>query len=384
MRYRTLIVSDVHLSTVCFGARVPSRQPESQIDHVLASTIDRAVAQARAEGAHLELVLNGDVFDLDAAPAALADPREPDLHARREEAGAAEMMRRILADHPVAVAALGRCVSWGFPVIVLPGNHDSQLTFPGVRAELARALFERVNRRTFNVELLLVFRSWFHLTYTDALVEHGHQYDPLCRMYSLTARSGRLEDTVGAVATHRAASLFPSVDPYAVDPFVDADARALLSECLADVPRVVELAREVLIVEPSVTDGQYEAALGADTFTPLEARLRHQKLFAPKADASLLVRGACGGYDYGKDVDSRMRRAMLETAGLYGVGAVVMGHTHEPFLEREPNGTTIANSGSWAPRSDPDRPVGTFVSLVSDGDRFGAHLGRVGRDGRIG
>lgn len=74
MRY-TLIVSDVHLSTLARGPgeSMPYRRRENLPDAQLARIFDRAVLQAAADRAELEIILNGDLFDLDAPPASETD-----------------------------------------------------------------------------------------------------------------------------------------------------------------------------------------------------------------------------------------------------------------------------------------------------------------------
>ena len=386
MRRCTMILSDVHLSTLARSSNAMAhRRPDRQPDALLAGTIDQALAQARRAGARLELVLNGDLFDLDAAP---VDASEPGLEERRCELGAADMMRRILTDHPVFMSTLYRVVSAGHRVVAIPGNHDAQLAFPAVRRELVRSL---------GTGLGVAFRAWFHVTEDGVLVEHGHLYDPLCRMERLYPVAGRLEDTVGTVSTHYGSAIFDGISPYAADPFaaIGGDTGVLL-DCLSGKGNTaLACLRELMLVGGSAGGdaqrAEWHASVARETRATPQALALHESLAAAKADATLLARASCREYDYGRDVDARLRSAMLALARLYQARVVVMGHTHEAFRQYVPavpgcaRPVTFANSGTWAPLgTGAGAPAGTFVWVTSD-DRgaVGVRLYRVMADGRI-
>ena len=413
---RLLIFSDVHLTPHVRhgGPWLGYRRPEHSPDALLAHAVDTMVGTSLADGAHLELVLAGDVFDLDAPPAdAPADVRT--YAACRSDAGAARVMQALLDDHPRFVGALQRLLATGGTVIVLPGNHDAQLALPLVRGVLRAAL---VPPGAWPAPPRLAFRSWFHRPFgTRVLVEHGHQYDPLCVMSRLYgSREGaagtlRLEDTVGSVGTHYGQAFFGLQNPHAADPFdLSPEAQKTLKECgrraLTDanalacavgairdlmlVPRRAEVddraahAAATARPERALGDGAWWLrSVGMETQSSPRELAVHQTLAAPKGDVSLLARAAAKDARYGIDCEARQRDAMRALARLYGANVVVMGHTHEPFVRRD-GGVTFANSGSWTP-ADPADPIrGTFTEIVLDGSReLYTGLRRVRVDGRI-
>lgn len=388
MRY-TLIASDVHLSTVVRGAGsfMPYRRPEHLPDLELAKTFDRAVLQAAADRAELEAVLNGDLFDLDAPQVVrspfgshLSDSSEEDTYEEQRTAGpAARLMSAIMEDHPIVTEALGRVLSSGGRVVVIPGNHDSQLAFPAVRAALTNAL----TQASKSPRSQIIFRNWFHRTLDGVHIEHGHPYDPTCTMeYMGAPADGQLEDTVGSVTSHYVPLLLSHVNPYASDPLGDLpdDLRGVLKACLSGGPctlpgygaTVARYLRQLLLVRPSdpegVRDPRWLAEVARENAVPLETVTAHRTLFAPKADGRLLSRTLTRDHDYGKDTDARLRSAMLRIAALYNARGVVMGHTHAPFASARP-GVWFANSGSWTPTVGRESagPVGSFIWIASDG-----------------
>ena len=393
MRRHTIVLSDVHLATFVGNAGAMTyRRAEHAPDGHLAAVIARSVDRARRAGAPLELVLNGDLFDLDAPPAdGAADAAS--YEGSRCERTAARIMQRILAEHPLIVQALGRAAAEPHVrLVVIPGNHDAQLAFGDVREVLAHALGLPSPAR-------LVFRSWMHITPDKVLVEHGHQYDPLCaleRLYPLRRADGtpRLEDTIGTVGTHYGQAVFPHVNPYAADPF-DGDVVGALRQCVrggigACAPTLGLLAgvRELLLVQPSdaAPDPAFLHHVARELGVSADVLDQHRALWAPKADMAAVAAAAFKSYDYGGDVSERLRGAMRCAAALHGIRGVVTGHTHEPFLDQDGAGPIMGNAGSWAPvvgLPGADPCVGTYVHVVTDGPRLEARLERVWHDGSV-
>lgn len=392
MKRRTLVLSDVHLSTLVrgpseSGSWMVYRRPEHAPDALLARTIEHESRRALHDGAAFELVLNGDLFDLDAPPA--SDAAGPSSYATcRHDQGAAGLMTQILDDHPVVTGVLRDVLTRNQRVVFVPGNHDAQLALPSVRIVIARALLSPYGTRG-----AIIFRSWFHRTHDGVHIEHGHLYDPLCTMERLFAQrtptgEARLEDTIGSVSTHYGQALFGLLNPYAVDPFaaMSGDAIQALKECIARAACRAELAtllvcmRELMLIQRSQESSRDVAAwlalVAQETGVPPSLLETHRGLAAPKADAADLTLAVTRAYDYGKDVDTRLRDVMRKLARLHQVRAVVMGHTHEPFSYQDPSGVYFANSGSWTPLAglSDARPVGSVVVIESNGPHF--HLRR--------
>lgn len=360
-----MVISDAHLAPILEDDRMPYRGRAFAPDEELSHTIDRAVQIARQAGGALEIVLGGDVFDLDVP----ATSEEVHLCAHtidpRTSSGGAAVLGRTLADHPAFTLALRRAIAAGARVVVLPGNHDAQLALSSPREVLRRALDTPPGARA------LVFKSWCHITDDGlVLVEHGHQYDPLCRVHRLVLGREAAEETVGTVSSFYAPLLFPHLDPFAVDPF--AERRGVVAS-LKDALRVggarglLFCARDLLaatVDRPATTSAaELAAEIDAD---PQIVGLR-QQLFASKATGEELLHAALGSVDYMQSVEAAMLRAMVTATDAHGAKVAVVGHTHAPGQMRLPNGATLLNSGSWTPRRDRQQPVGSFAWIVTNG-----------------
>ena len=382
MLRHTLILSDVHLTTLVRDRPdgwLAYRRPELAPDELLARVIKDAHAEARRQFAFFELILAGDLFDLDAPPAC-GDASAASFVVCRSDAGAECGIGQAFADHPAVVQALASVLADGTSrVVFVPGNHDAQLAFLGVRRAIVQALGAQ------NAPGRLLFRSWFHRSQDRRIiVEHGHQYDPLCvmeRMFALVGPDGQavLENTVGSVGTHFGQSLFGLMNPYASDPFEMAagGARALRA-CIGRAASDRALGagafaafRELVLVGTEEPD-----AVGQDAWLAFVAREtgasrveleRHLALWAPKANAGDLARAATRTYDYGAEVASRLSSSMHAIADIYDrTQAVVAGHTHEPYVYTDEAGRVFANPATGRrPRAPTSPSAPTFFSSTT-------------------
>jgi UDP-2,3-diacylglucosamine pyrophosphatase LpxH len=210
MAHDLLVVSDVHLTD--------GREPAAGEAH-LAPELERFLAAHERHpqrGRHYRLILNGDLFDFlhvriepgEALPFALKRSER----ARGPGTSAAKSvwrLKRILAANARTLEAFGRFLSAGNEVVVLPGNHDLELYWPEVRAELTRALrahTDDAGMTRFRVD------PWFYYEPGLIYVEHGSQFDADNRAFRWLAAEvpdepGELELPAGSIInryfTHR-------------------------------------------------------------------------------------------------------------------------------------------------------------------------------------
>ena len=184
----TAIISDLHLTDPEPPRhKTKSRHPlwkkfktkEFYIDESLVQFLNQI--QEQAKGNPLELVLNGDIFDFDSV---MSLPPKPiykinwletrrGLFPRQEKS--IFKIQVILDEHKIFIEALTKFIRAGNKLVIIPGNHDVELHFPEVQAEIRKAL-----KLTPDEQHLLVFPNWFYISNNDTLIEHGHQQDPYC------------------------------------------------------------------------------------------------------------------------------------------------------------------------------------------------------------
>ncbi len=180
----TAIISDLHL---CEAEPVNKKFPlwkkyktrEFFYDDVVKEFLSHI--ESMASGEKVELILNGDIFDFDSVTSI---PEEPLFHVTwvekkrglfpREER-ALYKMKCILRDHAEFFSALRGFMVGGHKVVLIFGNHDVELHYNLVQAEIRKAL-DLPEEAQSNIR----FVEWFYVSNQDTLIEHGNQYDAYC------------------------------------------------------------------------------------------------------------------------------------------------------------------------------------------------------------
>jgi UDP-2,3-diacylglucosamine pyrophosphatase LpxH len=179
MRRHTIVISDVHLSQahpvddtdpLWMRYRRSAYHPDADVQTLIAQL------ETACTPGSLEFVCNGDVFDFDAPLVEHGESTAREYP--NDEAGCADQMRRILADHPGFVAALGQLLVRGQRIMFLSGNHDVELYFTAVRQVLRDALVSEAVRQGAQASQAALqegirFRTWFHRTRTASTLNMG-------------------------------------------------------------------------------------------------------------------------------------------------------------------------------------------------------------------
>lgn len=180
----TAVISDLHLSeaepvNIRFPLWKKFKTRQFFFDDVFESFLKHI--EERAQGAPIELILNGDIFDFDSV---MALPDEPTFHVSWLEKHRGLFPRpdrsrfkiqKILKDHAEFMTSLRDFIMRGNRAVFVIGNHDLELHFPGVQEEI----FHSLNLPDDKKEQVR-FVEWFYISNQDTLIEHGNQYDPYC------------------------------------------------------------------------------------------------------------------------------------------------------------------------------------------------------------
>lgn len=180
----TFILSDVHIA----DAEPPHpgnplwkryKRPKLFVDRTFSRFLE--YIQVEAEGAPIELIMNGDIFDFDSVMALpMNPPFKISMLERLRGLSAQEEKSRfkisiILNDHPIWVKATREFIMKGNQLIFIIGNHDMELHWPSVQMDIVDAL-NLPDEFKANVR----FCEWFYISNGDTLIEHGNQYDAYC------------------------------------------------------------------------------------------------------------------------------------------------------------------------------------------------------------
>ncbi|MCC6277018.1 MAG: metallophosphoesterase [Oligoflexia bacterium] len=158
-RHIKLVVSDCHLGTGAFLADGGLNPLEDfRKDHKFKEFLEFYTAGQNQE-LSVELVINGDFFDMLQARTSSDTPYEI------VESIAVYKIRRILKGHPVVIDALKRFIEKGHQVRFIWGNHDAGLWWPGVQEEIKKAI---------DPSVIFTFDAY---EFDGIRIEHGHQYE---------------------------------------------------------------------------------------------------------------------------------------------------------------------------------------------------------------
>jgi UDP-2,3-diacylglucosamine pyrophosphatase LpxH len=166
-----VILSDLHLADGQPPGRLNPLEDFTEDDRLI-DLLNHYAALASAE-LPVELILNGDIFDL---LKIRVDGIFPEVI---DEAVALRKLERVIAGHPAVFDTLQHFADSNHRrIVVIPGNHDIDLMFPMVGERLRRRIC-RVPQQS-NV---VIYTKTPHLLLPDVgvVVSHGHQGETVNR-----------------------------------------------------------------------------------------------------------------------------------------------------------------------------------------------------------
>ena len=385
-----IVVSDLHLS----AGREQEGNPleDFSSEQEFAALLDETAAESDRTGHEVELILNGDAFEMLQVPH--VDHFDPTVvypskqyHSSSEQ-DSVRKMNIIIEGHQVFFQALGRFLRVGPPrryATFVKGNHDLNLHWKGVQDRIRREVAATGGR-----ESLLAFEER-RISREGIYVEHGNQYaavvdqvkameeprdpnDPdqlaipigswfVMDVFNKVEREKYWIDGVKpitalvwyalaydfAFAAKAIATLAHALPGIVWEGFfaVEEPGGLVAAEELEDPARVVELASRY------ETDEAFRAQFNmelADMLSP-----------APQAfDIELTTAAAVSdpvamGEQVRAQVSSSLFAAASRQAEEEKAKLVTFGHTHDAGVEALPDGGTYINSGTWTWRSDLSR-----------------------------
>jgi UDP-2,3-diacylglucosamine pyrophosphatase LpxH len=171
MKLLRVVLSDLHLGTGYQSGRLNPHEDFFEDDR-FAELLAYYDAEA-GDDTEVELVLNGDIFDL------LKVKIDDQWPIEITEEIAVEKLRLCLEGHPKAVLSLRRFVSGGpRRIVYLPGNHDLDMWFPG-----AQELFKRyVAPGELAERVRFITASDTYYLPEGIQIRHGHQLERIHRV----------------------------------------------------------------------------------------------------------------------------------------------------------------------------------------------------------
>jgi len=185
-----IIVSDLHLSE---GWDSETKKIDRNEDFFFDKEFCRFLKHFRSKSANskrkLRLIMAGDIFDflqvtsLPKADSALMKNNKEELPyglGTLPEHTIWKLTQEVVPGHWIFFESLVDFVSDGHEIVVIPGNHDIELTDPDVQIAFKRVLLEMGKDEDERlIKSKVRFLPWFYYEPGLIFIEHGHQYDAL-------------------------------------------------------------------------------------------------------------------------------------------------------------------------------------------------------------
>jgi len=386
-----IVISDLHLS----AGRVAEGNPLEDFgsDQDLASFLDEVAAESDGDGAEVELIVNGDGFEMLQVPHVdeFDPPHEyrPEQYHSSSELDSERKMALIIAGHPVFFEALERFIQAGPPpryLTFVKGNHDVNLHWPAVQRAIREAIGATGDRAP-----LLIFEER-RIRREGIYVEHGNQYaEAVDRVDDMEEphdhdKPGQLAIPAGSWFVM---DVFNEVerDKYWIDgvkpitalvwyalaydfPFAARSIATLIRALPGIFSEVMRDVEEPGPEEPSAA--LLHQLEDPDQVAEMAERYESDEAFRAEfnaevagilADSSELDTGDMARAPrqpdpvaIGDQIRTRVNSALFEIAKQRAqeenVKLVTFGHTHDAVEEPLPDGGSYINSGTWTWRAD--------------------------------
>ncbi len=317
MKLIRIVLSDLHLVT---GVRPGKLNPLEDFFHddrfaELLAHYD----EAAGEQGEVELILNGDIFDLLKVKIGGAWPTEV------TDEIATEKLRQCLEGHPRFVHALKEFLGKkNRRVTYLPGNHDLDMLFQG-----AQELFRRyVAPGKAGEQVRFVTSSDTYYLPEGIQIRHGHQFERVHRVDYGALTEKRRDGTPVLVLPWGSLWILEVMNP--------------LKELRSHIDRIQPLGR-FLIASLLFDPGFVVKFLWRSTLYFLKHRVfafqawRQRIRNLPRLLREEVIE-LIGGYD------ERAARALNRTRGAH---TLIVGHSHGPRFRQLPSGKILVNTGTW-------------------------------------
>ena len=402
-----IVISDLHLSA---GHEAEGNRLEDfGSDREFVAFMDGLVAESERDDAEVELIVNGDAFEMlqvphvdEYDPAVVYAPEQ--YHSSSEE-DSVRKMAIIIDGHRPFFKALGRFLRTGPPrryVTFVKGNHDVNLHWPGVQDLIREATgaiggrrsllsFEerRISREGIYVEhgnqyasatdrvedmeephdhdrpgqLAIPPGSWFVMDVFNQVERERYWIDGVKPISALVWYALAFDFPFAARAIATLVRALPGILDEVVFSFEAGGEEGLIQQ-LEDPARVGELAQQY------ETDEAFRARFNAE----LEAMLSETPV-PDEAESFGVLPTSSDPVAMGNKVRDRINSSLFDIAAKRAkeekVKLVTFGHTHAAGVEELPDGGVYINSGTWTWIADlGDDGKETWRELFDHPERF--------------
>jgi UDP-2,3-diacylglucosamine pyrophosphatase LpxH len=316
--YKSIIViSDLHLGA---GTTVFNRKnflEDFHFDKELIEFIEYHTSGYFSDR-QVELIINGDFFDLLAVPFV----KYFDDEFWSEEA-ALEKLKMIVEAHQGVIEALINFLS--FPnnkITYILGNHDSEIILPNLQEYLYQ-LFPIENRSNFKI--LLNDKSTY-IPHDGVVIMHGHEYE-VAHQFSL--------DSIATNAKGRR---------YFIPPWGSYYVTRVINK-FKEQRDYINAVRPInkFIINGLIYDTLYTLRFIFSNMIYF-TMVRFLLIFKQNRKLTEIIKGVKNEMQLFKDYESLTEELIKNDPNMH---ALIVGHTHDPIYREYDDGSIFINTGTW-------------------------------------
>lgn len=313
-----LVISDIHLGA---GLYVGNRRNPLEDFHYDQELVEFLEFYSSDEYYHreVELIINGDLFDLLAVPYV----RYFDDEFWSEDA-ALSKLKLILKAHPEVMEALIKfCSIKRKKIVYIIGNHDAEFVFESLREHLL-SLFPEEARRQFSIFL---HENGEYVPVDGVVIKHGHEYEVAHHFHP---EKSLVQDEDGK--------------KYFIPPWGSYYVTRVLNK-FKEERHHINAVRPIrkFIINGFIYDPMTTFRFGLSTSIYFIV-VRVISLLNRSISLSDLVRKAMDELELFQDYEQLTQGYFKENDH---VKALIVGHTHEPTLRTFSDGKVFINTGTW-------------------------------------
>jgi UDP-2,3-diacylglucosamine pyrophosphatase LpxH len=380
-----IIISDTHLGAG--GADLGNKLEDFISDEAFFAWVHGLIEESTRAQRAMTLIINGDWIEFLQVPeVAVFDPtrRYPtERYVNLSEEAAIKRLEVVHAGHPRVFQALADFISEGPPrrdLVILFGNHDPELAYPGVQthvrallhAEGARAHLVRIGERRYFEDGVFVEHGNAFTEAVNRFSDPDHPFDPdQPELIERPPGSYVVTDFYNQVEWER--PWIDGVHPMSALAFyaLAYDPRFAAKFIKALLLAAPDLATDLLTAAPQARAGQrlldlLESMDAEELARRLQQDEAFARDFADDLEQALAEKGAAptpelklaATPEEGRSPQQRARdiveyywralaEAALQVSEESGAQVVCFGHIHERVDERLANGARYLNTGTW-------------------------------------
>ncbi len=313
-----IVISDLHLGA---GDNVNNRRnflEDFHYDKELIEFLEYHSAGHFLER-EVELVINGDFFDLLAVPFVKYFDDE-----FWSEKASLEKLKMIIDAHWGVIAALKDFIS--FPenrIVYIIGNHDAELVFESLRNYILE-LFPENDRSKFKI---IINENSHYVPVDGIVIKHGHEYE-IAHQYSI--------DTCIASDINHNKYFIPPWGSYYVTSVINK---------FKETRDYINAVRPVnkFIINGIIYDPLYTIRFLFANFYYF-FMVRFLMIFKQNKKLAEVFSHAKREIELFKDYESLTQELVTSDVN---IKALIVGHTHEPIFREYEDGSIFINTGTW-------------------------------------